>query len=162
MIRPTASHHDILPKYLHYEFWEAVPLRLDSSYTGGQLQTNQRAFFDATALRFDPKTGKARRIVGIEVMPGESDGDSSTSFYQGMQMVPLSQLPRFTLTILDQTTFETHKDIPIMDLTNSQNFGKIRVFDVFPTMEQCYVINTAAPLAVGNLCILFNFATVSW
>lgn len=140
----------IQPKFLQYQYIETVLLHIDGYYTGGQpLNTNERAFFDPTSIQ------PGRRVIGIEVV-----SNAANFFYNGVNIIPIASLLRFTLTMQDLRKKALVRDMPINELHRSVSFGYTRIFDLIPDMANCFVTNTFTPIATTNQGILFTFYTV--
>lgn len=142
----------ITPKFLEYQYIETVLLRLDAYYSqGGTLNTNARAYFDPNSII------PGRRVIAIEII------SNKTNFtYEGVSIAPIASLGRFTITIVDRQANEVVKDFVVFDLHRSNTFGNIRVFNLIPNIEKCYVLNTGIPIVLTNQGLLFNFYTVDW
>ena len=145
----------IEPRFLEYQYVETVLLHLDGYYTGGQpLNTNERAYFDPNSIK------RGRRVIAIENVAYDAAFQ-----YNGVTILA-SALPggvsRFTLTMCDDQNNELIKNLPCMELNPVVTFGRIRIFNIIPDLEKCFVTNTSTPIAQTNRGLLFNFYTVDW
>lgn len=142
----------ISPKFLEYQYIETVLLHLDGYYTGGQaLNTNERAYFDPNSIQ------PGRRVIAIEVISNAANFD-----YNGVSIIPVASVLRFTFTMLDKNKAELVKDMPLMELHRNTSFGLTRIFNLIPDIQNCFVTNTFTPILTTNQGILFNFYTVDW
>lgn len=130
-------------KYLNWEFIHSVLCPVANS-----ASTNVPQFF------FNPPFGVNERIVGIDInLP-------KPAVSEGYQLVDNTQLNRFTLNLINEKDFHVLKDYPCSQLTRIENFGRIRIFDLFADLKKSYVQNTVGTAVTAPGAILFTFYTV--
>ena len=127
-------------EYLNWQKVESVLCPVANS-----AQTNIPQFF------FNPSFSARTRIVGIDInLP-------KPAVLNGFQLVDNTQLSRFTLNLIDSNDFHVLKDYPCSQLTRIENFGRIRIFDLFADLRKSYVQNTQGTAVTAPGAILFTF-----
>lgn len=139
-------------KFVEYEFIEMRSLFTSTAQTGGTLQPNQRCYFGPNQKL------KGKRVIAIDVT--SIGTQPATISYQNVPIVFPAGLADFVLTMVDKNGKEVVKSFPVSDLFQNNNNGRLRIFDIIPDIEACYVVSTSG--GWGLFQILFNFYTVSW